>query len=67
LALIDRLGLLRNQFSDLDVPEQVWGEIQVGESGTEALEELRNEGFLNIVSVAEDELFRELQESIDRG
>jgi predicted nucleic acid-binding protein len=28
LALIDRLDLLRNQFPELDVPEQVWDEIQ---------------------------------------
>jgi hypothetical protein len=67
LALIDRLDLLRNQFSELDVPEQVWDEIQAGKRGTEALDQLKNEDFLNIVSVAEDELFRELNESIDRG
>lgn len=67
LALIDRLDLLRNQFSVLDVPEQVWDEIQAGERGTDALEELRNEGFLNIVSIPEDELFREIQGDIDEG
>ena len=67
LALIDRLDLLRSQFSGLEVPEQVWNEIHAGERGTDALEELRNEGFLNIVSVAEDELFREIREDIDRG
>ena len=67
LALIDRLDLLRSQFSGLEVPEQVWDEIQAGKRGTDALEELRNEGFLNIVSVSEDELFREIREDIDRG
>jgi len=67
LALIDRLDLLRSQFSGLEVPEQVWDEIQAGKRGTDALEELRNEGFLNIVSVSEDELFREIRGDIDRG
>jgi predicted nucleic acid-binding protein len=67
LALIDRLDLLEAQFSDLEVPEQVWEEIQAGERGTDALESLRNESFLNIVPVPEDELFRELREDIDKG
>jgi len=67
LALIDRLDLLQSQFSGLEVPEQVWEEIQKGERGTDALEDLRNEGFLNIVPVPEDELFRELREDIDKG
>ena len=67
LALIDRLDLLQSQFSGLEVPEQVWEEIQAGERGTDALESLRNEGFLNIVPVPEDELFRELREDIDKG
>lgn len=67
LALIDRLYLLRNQFSVVEVPEQVWEEIQAGERGTDALEELRDDGFLTVVSVTEDELFRELHKDIDRG
>jgi len=64
LALIDRLDLLQSQFSGLEVPEQVWEEIQAGELGTGAVESLRNEDFLNIVSVPEDELFRELQTNV---
>lgn len=67
LALIDSLDLLRSQFSVVEVPEQVWEEIQAGERGTDALEELRTEGFLTVVSVTEDELFRELHRDIDRG
>jgi predicted nucleic acid-binding protein len=67
LALIDRLELLQNQFSKVEVPRQVWDEIQAGTRGKDALEELRNNDFLEVVSVAEDELFRELHQNIDRG
>lgn len=67
LALIAQLQLLKTQFSSISVPRQVWDEIAAGEAGLDALRELRDSGFLNIVEVEESNLFTEIRHELDRG
>lgn len=67
LALIDRLDLLKSQFSSITIPEHVWEELTAGEAGRDALIELREEGFLSIVEVVESELFTEIAHELDCG
>ncbi len=67
LAIVDRLELLRSQFPGVVVPEHVWMEVQEGGRGKEALEQLRETGFLTVEPTEEDELFHELLEGIDVG
>ncbi|WP_336037804.1 DUF3368 domain-containing protein [Halobacterium yunchengense] len=67
LALIDRTDLLRSQFSDVTVPQQVWDELTEGEDGLEALRELRDDGFLHLVEVERSDLFVELFHELDLG
>lgn len=67
LALIDRLDLLRAQFSEIDVPQQVWDELTEGEDGLESLRELRDDNRLNIVEVERSDLFVEVSHELDRG
>ncbi|MFC3477003.1 DUF3368 domain-containing protein [Halobacterium litoreum] len=67
LALIDRLGLLEAQFSEVTVPQQVWDELTDGEDGLEALRALRDDGFLHLVEVERSDLFVELFHELDLG
>ncbi|MDH5019711.1 DUF3368 domain-containing protein [Halobacterium rubrum] len=67
LALIDRLDLLEAQFSEITVPQQVWGELTDGEDGLEALRGLRDDGFLHLVEVERSDLFVELFHELDLG
>lgn len=67
LALIDRLEVLRDQFSTITVPEQAWGELTAGEKGLDALQSLRADGVLEIVTVPETPLFAEFDRELDRG
>jgi len=67
LALIDRLEVLRDQFSTITVPGQVWGESTAGEKGLDALQSLRADGVLEIVTVPETPLFAEFDRELDRG
>lgn len=67
LALIDRLDLVEAQFSSVIVPEQVWSELVAGDSGTDELARVRNQGVLDVVTVEETELFREFRRELDRG
>jgi predicted nucleic acid-binding protein len=67
LALINRLDLLQSQFSRVTVPRQVWGELTDGEDGLEALRELRETGFLQLVEVDRSNLFVELFHELDLG
>ncbi|WP_435184615.1 DUF3368 domain-containing protein [Halobellus sp. EA9] len=67
LALIERLNLLRNQFSDVTVPRRVWEELTEGEEGLDALRELRDDDFLSIVEVERSDLFVEIFHELDRG
>ena len=67
LALIDRLDLLRSQFSGITIPEHVWTELTTGDVGLDSLTELRDDGFLSVVEVEESELFREIAHEIDVG
>lgn len=45
LALVERLDLLQSQFTDVTVPQQVWGELTDGQNGLEGLRTLREDGF----------------------
>jgi len=67
LALIERLDLLRTQFSDVTVPRSVWDELTEGKEGLEALRELRDDDFLSIVEVERSDLFVEVCHELDLG
>ncbi|MCY4732441.1 DUF3368 domain-containing protein [Natronomonas gomsonensis] len=67
LALIDQLDLLKAQFSGISIPDQVWGELTEGDAGLNAIRELREEGFLNVVEVERSDLFIEIRRQLDRG
>ncbi|WP_254821903.1 DUF3368 domain-containing protein [Haloglomus halophilum] len=67
LALIGRLDLLESQFSGITAPEQVWTELTEGEEGLEALQELREQGFLTIIPVDRSDLFVEIVHELDIG
>ena len=67
LALIDRLDLLRDQFTTVVVPEQVWSELMAGEDGVEALRTVHDEGVIEIVSVEETPLGAEFRRTLDTG
>jgi predicted nucleic acid-binding protein len=67
LALIERLDLLKTQFSSITIPTQVWEELTDGEAALNALRDLREEEFLTIVEVAESDLFIEIRRELDRG
>jgi predicted nucleic acid-binding protein len=67
LALIERLDLLKTQFSSITIPTQVWEELTDGEAALNAIRDLREEGFLTIVEVAGSDLFIEIRRELDRG
>lgn len=67
LALIDRLDCVERQFSSVSVPEQVWAELMAGEDGVTELERYQDRGVLELVSVAETDLFLEFLRELDRG
>jgi predicted nucleic acid-binding protein len=67
LALLDRLDLLRTQFSEVTVPRSVWDELTEGKEGLEALRELRDDDFLDIVDVERSDLFVEVFHELDLG
>ena len=67
LELIEQLPLLESQFSHITVPEQVWDELAAGEGTPEALQELRDTDFLDVVAVEESNLFTEILHELDRG
>ena len=67
LALIDRLDLLRSQFSSLSVPETVRAELLAGDAGTERLESLLESEFVSIATPQRDDLVRELRTELDAG
>jgi len=67
LALIDRLDLLRTQFTGVTVPRRVWDELAEGEEGLEPLRELRDDSFSSIVEVERSNLFVEVFHELDLG
>ncbi|WP_254272312.1 DUF3368 domain-containing protein [Haloarcula marina] len=67
LSLIDRLDLLKSQFSGVTVPEQVWGELTEGERGVEALRSIRADGLLTVTDVEQSDLFIEIYHELDLG
>jgi predicted nucleic acid-binding protein len=67
LALIDRLDVVRDQFSTVAAPEQVWDELAAGEKGLDALRSLRSDGVLEVVTVPETPLLAEFGRELDRG
>ncbi len=67
LALIDRLDLVREQFSTVVVPDQVWDELLDGEDGVEALRAAHDESVIEIVSLEETPLVAEFRRNLDRG
>lgn len=67
LALIERLALLEDQFTNVEVLEQVWEELREGRAGLEQLEQRRDGGFIEVVTVDETELYREFCRQLDRG
>lgn len=67
LALIDRLELLRSQFSSITISETVRTELLAGEAGVERLEALLDTEFVAIAHPQRDDLVRELRTEIDGG
>lgn len=67
LALIDRLDLLRTQFSTIILPEQVWDELVEGDEGVESIRALHDEGVLEIDAVDDSPLFAEFRRHLDVG
>ena len=67
LALIGRLDLIREQFTRVKVPEQVWNELLSGEDGVDSLQSLRSEGTLETVVIEDGPLIAELRRELDRG
>jgi predicted nucleic acid-binding protein len=67
LALIDRLDLVREQFSTVTVPKPVWDELFDGEEGVEALRGFHDAGALDIVTVEDSSLFVEFRRDLDVG
>lgn len=67
LALIERLSLLRSQFSGITIPAQVWQELDDGEAGLDALRALRDDEFFEVVEVEESDLFTEIFYELDLG
>jgi hypothetical protein len=67
LALIDRLDLVREQFSTVTVPERVWDELLDGEDGVDALRSIHDAGVLDIVTVNDSSLFVEFRRDLDVG
>ncbi|WP_336000543.1 hypothetical protein [Halorientalis halophila] len=67
LALIDRLDLLESQFPGIAIPEQVWSELTAGDDGLDVVRELRENGFLTVVEVAQSDLFVEIFHELDLG
>ncbi|WP_216094812.1 DUF3368 domain-containing protein [Natrialba sp. SSL1] len=65
--MIGRLDLVREQFSTVVVPEQVWDELLDGGDGLEALQAAHDEGVFEIVSLEETPLVAEFRRNIDRG
>lgn len=67
LALTDNLSLIKSQFSNITIPVQVWEELARGESGFDAIQELRDSEFLTVVPVEESNLFTEIFQKLDFG
>lgn len=67
LALIDRLDLLTDQFPGIVLPGQVWRELTDGEKGLDAIDELKDRGFLTVVQLDEDDLYIEIARELDAG
>ena len=67
LALIERLDLVRGQFSTVVVPEQVWDELMDGEDGVDRLRSVHDDGLLEIVTVEDTPLFAEFRRDLDIG
>lgn len=67
LALIDRLNVLRSQFSSITVPETVRTELLAGEAVVERLESLLERDFITVVELERENLVRELRTELDGG
>lgn len=67
LALVERLDLLESQFESIVVPEHVWEELLAGDEGLAALRELRAQGFLDVETFDNENLFVELSRELDAG
>lgn len=67
LALIERLDLVRDQFSTVVAPEHVWDELVAGEDGTESLRSLRQDSTLDVVQFDEGPLYAEFRRDLDVG
>ncbi|ELY59758.1 hypothetical protein C491_05301 [Natronococcus amylolyticus DSM 10524] len=67
LALIDRLELLRSQFSSITVPEAVRSELLAGEGEVDRLESFLESGFVTVTRPQRTDLVREFQTELDEG
>lgn len=67
LALIDQLNLVRDQFSTVTVPEQVWSELMAGEKGVDTLQAAHDDGTIEIVTPEQSPLFAEFRRNLDIG
>lgn len=67
LALIGRLDLIQDQFSTVEITEQVWSELVAGEEGVDSLRSARNTGILDVVDFEKTPLFAEFNRDLDIG
>lgn len=67
LALIDQLDLIQEQFTTVEIPEQVWSELMAGDDGVESLQSARDDGTLDIVTPDKTPLFAEFERNLDTG
>lgn len=67
LARIGQLGLLRQLYGQLTIPEAVWHEVVVQGAGQPGAEEVRGAAWIETRRVADRQLVRTLQQELDAG
>jgi len=67
LARIGKLGLLRDLYEELIIPEAVWHEVVVEGAGQPGSEEVKAADWIKTQSVVNRDLKRALQQELDAG
>jgi len=67
LALIGRLELLRELYTELTIPEAVWHEVVVEGAGQAGADTVKDATWIKTIAVTNKELVRALQEELDAG
>jgi len=67
LARIGKLGLLRELYGELIIPEAVWHEVVVEGSGQPGADEVKGADWIKAQVVTNRDLKRALQQELDAG